>query len=270
MKSFSLFFIVFILLFSYNVSSQSIWLNDQNGFFTLEYAKPSLKGESGIKFLSGTYDLSIGSRLGNKFMLIGDVPITHFNSDYTNSETSIGNIFIGGRIGDAEKPAKFEIGAFLPTGNGDNIYALSYGALSYPNRMEKFIPDTWTLSTRLRIDDTFNDPKFFYRFMTGVAFIFFDDSNTTDQVFFMDFAGQVGIRSEDNLTVRVGLDGRVGLNDSAKFNGDDATSILGGMGISYRVNNFEPGIELKFPLDKPYKDLIGNIFSLTLLYHFND
>lgn len=269
---------VFILLtfsISSNLLAQSPWLNNTGaGFFSFEFSRPKVPFFNGEEsFFSASYDIAGGVTIGDQSELIIDLPIAHFNaknSDFDfDPQTTIGNIYLGFRTGDRSNPVRGEFGVLLPTASDDNELATFIGALAMPNREEKFAADSWGLTAKLRGEDVINDDGLFYRANAGLLYGKVSSDDFDLSYLYLDFVGQIGIRSEGGFCGVFGISSRTGLNDDAKYSDDDSSSFIAGIGVSYRSNNFEPGLTVNLPLDDPFKDVIDNVISVSFLYHLN-
>ncbi|MEO9803612.1 MAG: hypothetical protein ABJF04_10215 [Reichenbachiella sp.] len=262
-----------IFLFSFNSLAQSPWLNNNKpGFVAFEFSKVSLKGDSDLGFLTGTYDLSGGFSIGEKSELIVDLPIAHFKAtdDFFGSvsETTIGNLYLGLRTGDRSKRIRGEFGVYLPTTADDKLFASSIGAFSVPNREEKFFINVWGLAARAIAEKSINDAGAYYRFRGGLVYL--RDSDAELSALYLDYSGQIGVRTENGIGILAGISGRTGIGDDSKYAEDDSSSFLFALGLSYRTRNFEPGLTLNLPLDEPYKQLINNVINVSLLFHLGE
>lgn len=262
-----------LLLISTHSWAQSPWINNNNpGFITFEFSKPSFGGNDGLSFFSAAYDLSGGFALGEKSELIFDLPIGYFktSNDFfgVDSETSLGNLYVGVRTGDRSKNLRGEFGAYLPTSPDDKPLASLIGIYALPNREEKFAPNFWGLSAKAVTEKVINDKGAYYRFRGGLLYLNNSDADIT--AMYLDYGGQVGLRADTGVGIFAAVSGRTGLGDDSKYAEDDSSSFLFALGLSYRSKNFEPGVTLNLPLDEPYKQLIDNVINVSFLFHLQE
>lgn len=260
-----------VLVFTSDLFAQSSWLNNrQSNFFTFEFSKPSFNGgNDGVGFFSAAYDLSGGFALGEKADLIVDLPMAYFNDTegLFDSEFAFGNVYLGIRTGDRSNPVRGEFGVLLPTANDDKGLASLVGVSAMPNREEKMIPDIWGLTANAVVDKDFNSEGAYYRLKGGLFYM--KDTEIDLAAIYLDYMAQIGIRKEQGVGAFIGLSGRTGVNDDAKYEEDDASSFIASLGLSYKKNNFEPGLTMNLALDDPFKQLINNVINISLLYHLD-
>lgn len=258
---------------STNLFAQSPWTNNTQGnFFSFEFSKGNFEGgNDGINFFTAVYGLSGGVELSDKSELIVDLPIAHYSpkdDDFADKENSVGNLYIGIRTGDRSNPVRGEFGVLLPTTSDDNLFANLVGSYSLPNREEKFASDIWGLSAKVRAEDIIDDNGLFYRVNGGLTYAKYSADDLDFNFLYLDYVGQIGIRSDSGVAGVIGFSGRTALNEDSKYSEDDSFSFVAGIGLSYRSNNFEPGITLNLPLDDPYKQVVDNVINFTFLFHF--
>lgn len=258
---------------STNLCAQSPWTNNTQGkFFSFEFSRPSTSFfEDYDSFFSASYDLSLGLEVSENSELIIDLPIAHFNVNDSDldfdAQTTIGNLYVGVRTGDRTKAVRGEFGALLPTAGDDNPYATFIGSLAYPNREEKYSPNLWGLLAKVRAEEVLNDKGLFYRLNGGLIYGNYSEDDFDATYLYLDYVGQIGVRSESGFSGVFGLSGRTALNEDSKYDEEDSSSFIAGIGVSYRSNNFEPGINLTLPLDDPFKEYIDNVINVSLLFH---
>jgi hypothetical protein len=264
-----------LLLFAFYTTSysQSIWLNDKSDFVALEFAKPKISGLEDVKIFSGSYNLSFGRHIGKKTMFLAEVPIAYFNHDDIESDNSIGNIYVGLRLGKEQSNKSFDVGVILPTvSDSENLgFSGQYGVYSDLYRLESYAPDSWGLKFNYRSEKEFGEMGAYYKFRVGSLFLNVKDEsrNENTSLLTLDYSGQVGIKVENGLNFMGGISGRAELTDEKLF-GDRRNALFLGLMISYRKNNFEPGISLRSPLDKSYNEVLENILAFSLLFHLGN
>jgi len=261
-------FTLFVYLLSNKGYSQNIWLNDTSDFFAFEFVKPTFDGgNEGIKFFSAAYVFSFGKKLGNNTMLITELPIAYFHGDFGDSEFAVGNIYAGIRTSLGSPKSSGEFGVYFPTAPDDKPIASLMAIFSDPNRIESFAPETFGLTAKVKFEDDINDNGLYYKLRGGFLFLTNTDNDFTG--YFLDISGQFGYLS-DKVNILTGISARIGLNEDTELDASgDKTSMFFGIALSYRSDNFEPGLSLRIPIDNPYKDVISNSFGISLLFHLN-
>lgn len=258
-----------------SLQAQSPWLNNSGpSYFSFEFSKPSFADGVDLNFFSGVYDLSGSVQMSKKSELIVDIPIAHFglkDNDFdVDSETTIGNIYLGIRTGDRASAVRGEFGVLLPTASDKNQLASTIGVYTLPNQELGFAPNLWGLKAKIRAEDLINDNGLFYRGHGGLTYGNFSNDVSDLTILYLDYLAQIGVRSNGGFAGVLGLSGRTALNDDSKYDDDDSSSFLFGLGISYRTNNFEPGLTIKLPLDDPYKEAVDNVISVSFLFHLGE
>lgn len=264
-----LLFVLFIFI-SAGTFAQNIWLNDSADVFGFEFVKPSLKGSNdGTNFFTGAYNLSFGKSVNDKSQIRIELPIAHVKVDFfgqQDSETTIGNLYFGYRTRKTTSNVFSEFGVVLPTASDDNFSAILYGVYADVNRNEMFAPDIIGITAKVNVENPINDKGLYYKIRGGLLFL--RDTEYDENFSFMDFSGQFGFNSTDNVNIIAGVSGRLGLNENTELdsNGDKSTLYFGA-GISYHHNNIEPGVSLRVPIDNPVKDIVNNSVAISLLFH---
>ena len=116
---------IFIFQLTFLVSAQSFILENppiDKTRFRLRYLRPFYKGGSDLSFLSGVYDLSVSIPVGSKMNIVGSIPFVTMGNEGIETESGIGNIYIGlqHRLkSTAEKGMTLSFGAFLSTTSED-------------------------------------------------------------------------------------------------------------------------------------------------------
>ncbi|MDX1430778.1 MAG: hypothetical protein R3282_10840 [Rhodothermales bacterium] len=244
-------------------SSQTRWLPPRNyNSIVLEVIKPSFES-SGTSFWSSaavlTGQFGVGAE-SNTFITV-DFPISHLGVDGGDTETAIGNPYVGVTILDANNPVIYEAGVRLPIAS-ENLGAIT-GTVADFDRFEAYTPDNlsitgsliyfpsrsgdWVLQTRMGPTVLYNtgDPGE----LDARADLFVNYSLNT---WYFTGALQAGF----------GLSGRLLITDDASLSDRIAHQV--GAAAQYDFVSVIPGVHIRLPLDDSLSDVVDLVFGVNV------
>jgi hypothetical protein len=255
------------------LTAQSIWLEPHGERVVyLEILRPSFSDGDEVAFPTSAWYLATRIPVSDKVALVGELPFSYAKVEYelldeSQSGTTIGNIYAGLEFGGGESNVMGEFGIRVPLASdeGDGALASQLGLLGdFVDRAEAFTPDI------LSIHGAVN-----YRVLPvnglGVrlrlAPILWVDTegNGGDTVeLWALYSAQFWYNGE-KFAVGGGFSGRAWLSEDLDNLGDRTLHELGLMG-SVNLGQFQPGAQLRVPLDEDLKDVLDLALVLSLGY----
>jgi hypothetical protein len=262
-----------IFLLPIALPAQSIWLDRRHSkIIALEIIKPNLSEGffSNTTFPTSVMYLSVRWPINEKLNVVGELPFAHggieFNSDFfdfNESESTIGNPYLGLEIRGQGSEFFTEIGARAPLASESNL-GTTIGFLSdFVDHGEAFFPDVVSivavenyqhraasgLTARLR-----GGPSFWI--YTGSGDL--DD----DVELFLLYSAQAGYES-DIFSLIGGVSGRLLATESGLDIGERTAHQLGAS-ASVDLGRVRPGVQFRLPLDNDFQELLDFAFGLNL------
>lgn len=253
-----------------SLSAQSIWVNQGQGkVIAIEFLKPNFDGEDNTTlatsaiFLSGRFPISSG------MVFVAELPFSHIgDEDFDESESSIGNPYLGLEIRKEGKPFFVELGLRPPLAPNDKDFAQSVGFVTDFDRAEAFGSKVFTITgkgnyyrkaasnmvVRLRVGPT----------------LFLDTGRGNfvgETELLLDYNAQVGYEGAQ-ISLLGGFTGRLLVTESDLDLGERTFHQLGAA-ASLNLGVVHPGIHFRLPLDDDLKDDIDFVYGLHLGFHFN-
>ena len=142
---------IFIFFLTFFISAQSFILENppiDKTRFEFRYLRPFFEGSSDLSFLSGVYDFSVSIPVGSKMNFVGSIPFVIMGGEEIETESGIGNIYIGlqHRLkSTAEKGVTLSFGAFLPTTPDDKYSVPFLGAITNYIELQKYFFNAMTI-----------------------------------------------------------------------------------------------------------------------------
>lgn len=113
----------------------------------LRFLRPNFNWGDDLSLLSGTYDFYANIPISRETNLVGSLPFTAFSAKDEDSESGIGNIYVGFQTrpsSNQENKTSLSLGVFLPTAR-DKIEPVVLGAYSNYYELQKYFPDMLTV-----------------------------------------------------------------------------------------------------------------------------
>jgi hypothetical protein len=263
------FAIVILLAQTTIVFPQPIFFNDSPApSIALELQKPNYDEDLDISGLG--FFVNLHARLSNRTKLLVEFPYFHYeeNTPFGDfSQSSIGNIFVGIKTGGLTGDTYFEGGLRLPTADEDNGGALFTGVLSEIPRMEAFIPDYFIMKGLFGYQ-TPSERGMTGRVKIGPSLWFYtgDIESVDSHELFLHYSAHAWYKSE-KVNFGGGLSGIfVFTEDDLSFDGPTEPMI--DLGLSFNLDQVEPGLQLRLPLSDDYRDLLDYTISFAVEVEF--
>lgn len=266
---------IFCILFSVTISAQMLWTDVEAGnSLSVELLKPfksdsinmGFTDPSGTLFFTGRYALK------ERIILVGEFSVVHGEFNYetlTNeSQTSMGNPYLGAEFYLEESPFFIETGFRIPVISKDNHVASVAGWASDINRMEAFTPEIVPILAAINYK-TESANNILFRARLGVSFWFNSGnvfgSNNQETIF--DYTVQTGYAGQ-KLRALVGITGRyLGTSPDGYFEKRSMNQL--GATVTVPLGNSRLGAHLKLPLNETAGKLIDYVVGLNFSYNFN-
>ena len=260
-------FTIVTLLFPASLSAQSIWLDrSHDKTIALEILKPNFEGEDNTTFTTSALFLSLRFPVAEKVVLVAELPFAHggFDSDFgdSESESTIGNPYLGLEIRGRNSPVFAEIGFRAPLASEDNFGSI-VGLFSDIDRLEAFLADFLPINGMINYRHK-DASGFAFRLRGGATFFI----NTDKQEFedasesYIGYSAQLGYES-DQVSVGGGFTGRALLTEEDLDYGERSFHQLGFV-ASIGLGEVRPGAYIRLPLDDDLKETLDFVFGLNL------
>jgi len=259
--------ILLSFLFS-SLSAQTFMLQNEakdKSQFGVRYLRPYFDDSEGLSTFSGVYDFSFNIPVSSKINLVGSLPYTTISIDDEDSESGIGNVYLGiqtrSELSDG-KSNSLSVGVFLPTAPDDKWSCSYLGWFSNYHDIQKYAPDVMTLyfnyagyktnpnGVRLGFE---LGPNFFIP--TG------DDNNDKTELF-LHYGFSCGLQL-NKFALSTELTGLVFLSEDFEELSDRFVHSLV-MGGQWTGSTVRPGLFYKIYLKKDLNDFIDGILGLKL------
>lgn len=255
------------LLLTTFISAQSLCIDQKrSNFVSLDVLKPVFNESQDLAFTSASYFLSGRFLLEENIIMICELPVAHgstgqsYGGYYDNSETTIGNPYLGFEIRKQKAPLFVEFGVRLPLTPSQFPLASFVGKYSDYERQEAFRTNILTLTGKVNYFDDFSS-NVFYRLHIGPTLWLYSKGHD-DLYLWIDYSGQVGYKF-DIYSFMGGITGRL-LTTEIKFDLDKRTFHHLKLAASVALNTIHPGIQFSFPIDKDLNSIYDFVVGLNL------
>jgi hypothetical protein len=230
----------------------------------LEVAHTRFKGfearlPSAVGFLSGRLPLN------ERFAAVAEVPFSYARVDLFEEEISsnsvLGNPYLGVELA-ASELLTLGLGLRAPLNTADEqSFADVFAFMADPLRVETFLEDVVPVSATATFSHALAAPLS-VRAHAGVMTLFWtdDESNSSDTA--LDY-GALASYNAGLARFGAGIAGRwYATEDDGSFAETSLHHVT--MSSDVRVGTIRPGISLRLPLDKPYREVVSSTVGLYL------
>lgn len=266
--------LIILLLTISPVKAQSIWQDySTRQTLTLEILKPEYDGGD-RSFLTSAIFLSARAPIIQNIIFIGELPFSYINWDIPQgadlgSQQTFGNPYFGLEIDLHRMPLFFELGVRAPLTadpEKENGEATINGYLTdFIDRAEAFAPNAFPISGFVNfVIESYTG--FSLRLRAGPA-IWIATGDRDESETFILYSAQAWWNF-GSVRIGGGLSGRYISSQNDGTFGERSTHQLG-FGLSLSLGVFTPGIQVRIPLDKEYKDILDIVFGISLGIDFD-
>jgi hypothetical protein len=257
---------IFIFLLPFIVSGQMFFFQDlpvdktKLGF---RYLRPDFKDVEGLSILSGVYDFSVSIPVSPKLNIVGSVPFAAIGADDTETESSIGNIYVGlqHRLNSgAEKFFSASLGVFLPTAPEDKPGPMFMGIFTNYYELQKYFPNVLTISGNVAYHRIKSNDFIFGVELGPNIFIPTKDDGETEVYIHYGLTAGYRFNTVDLKAELVGIG--IITEDVDEF-GDRFINDLA-FGVHWNRGAFRPGVFYKISLKKDIRDFVRGAFGIKL------
>jgi hypothetical protein len=249
------------------VGQSSLWLDGRTDkHLALEILKPNFEGDVNTTFATQALFLSLRYPLSPKVVLIADVPFAHYGMDGSpETESTIGNPYIGIEARGENSPVSGEFGIRLPLVSSDNPSAQFVGAFVDLDRWEAFWDDFVPISAMLNAR---------WRSVQGVVTklrvgptLWASTGDDGDTELLLDYTAQIGYEGERGSVIGGFTGVMIVTEDDANFG--ERTYHQAGVAGSLRFNRVMPGMSVRLPLDEDMRDIHDVVVGIHVSIELN-
>ncbi len=246
--------------------AQPVWLGlGDKTFIAVEALKPNFEGDVDLSFASAGYFISGRFSVGETITFVGELPIAHGSIDnqfFNESETAIGNPYLGLEFRRPGANTFIEFGGRLPVAPDDKFLASFVGLSADLDRLEGFVPDLLTITGKINFVKE-NESNVRFRLRGGpTAWIPTGDGDETE--FLFDYGAIVGFEGSQIIIVG-GVTGRMIVSESDLDFGERTFHQLT-ISAMIDLGAFIPGVQIRFPLDDELQGAIDNVIGINLAF----
>jgi len=270
-KQYQLLLALITLVFVLNLScmGQSVWVDegDRRSAIGVELMIPSFDDFLGTEFPSSAISIYGRALIGDAVSFKASLPISHLSVDGGESETNIGNVYLGFEFYDLSPGLNIDLGLRIPTAPDDGSGLLTGVFLEHYN-LGIYMPETFSLSSNLKYRQQ-NETGLIVRAGGGPDLLIptddgdeFVDRKTE---LLLNYYGQV-LYGADNFSVGGGIAGLLFVTEEDLSFGERTLHDLGLMG-SYNFDSVILDAYIRFPIDDDeFNDIVDFVLGLNLTF----
>ncbi len=264
---------VMMMTVAMSTSAQSIWINptDNETHVSLEWARSEFDSWDELNFFTSAFYLSGRVAVADRVRVVGELPISYYNAtnrytDKNSSEVVLGNPYLGMEVGRIGNSTWGELGVRFPVAptNNEAVYT---GFYSDYDRCEAFMADVMSI-TAIGNYQLSNATGFTARLRGGPAFLIDTGNVQSDEVEVYGIYSLQGWYDAAPLRVGANVTGRILASEKDLDLGERTTHQVG-LSIIGRLDNFEPGVHVRAPLDSDLNNILDYGFGLSLTVPIN-
>lgn len=258
---------IFVFLLTFMVSAQSFLLENpptDKTRFEFRYLRPFFEGSSDLSFLSGVYDLSVSIPVSSKLNVVGSLPFVTMDMKGGESESSIGNIYIGlqNRLkSTAEKGMTVSLGAFLPTASEDKYSAPVIGVYTHYYALQKYLPNLLAFNVNVAYHRRHSN-GLMYGLELGPYLMIPTKGEDSEMELYLHYGLSFGFRIND-FVLKAEFAGIGIVTEKFDDFGDRFVHAIT-FGALWNRGSIRPGIFYKLYLKKRMSDLIDGVLGIKV------
>ncbi len=258
---------IFIFFLTFFISAQSFILENPSTdktSFGFRYLRPFFEGSSELSFLSGVYDFSVSIPVGSKMNIVGSIPFVTMGGELTETESGIGNIYIGvqhrmkSTVG---KGMTLSFGAFLPTTSEDKQWAAMFGILTNYVELQKYFPNLLIIHGNVAYRFSQSN-GLMYGLEIGPYLMIPTKGEGSEMELFLHYGLSCGYRMKD-FVLRAEFAG-IGIITEKDIDFSDRFFHALTFGVLWYHGSIRPGIFYKLYLNKDLSDSVSGVLGIKL------
>lgn len=271
----------FALLMPVTLMAQSLWLKrSHKGAAGIEVLRPNFKNDGGDSFIAINSGVAVFATLrlpvSGRVLFVGELPFSFgkvetnselFNINESESQSTIGNPYLGLEIKDRTGQFTTEFGLRLPATPEEQWLSVLTGISADFDRLEAFSPKNLAIMLLGNYDS--RDPSgFALRLRSGPSLLIKTDKGEYEDSaeLFLGYSAQAGYDTE-RFSVIGGVSGRALLSEGGADFGARSVHQLG-FNASLGLGKARPGLHFRLPLDEGLKETITSVLGVNLGVEF--
>lgn len=229
----------------------------------LKFMRPNFEGDDDLSLLSGAYDLCFNVPVNPGINLVGSLPFTTFSAKDADSESGIGNIYVGfqtRQLLESGNRTSLAGGIFVPTAT-DEFSPMVVGIYSNYYEFQKYVPDMLT------VYGNFSYQKHQYRgAIFGVEIgpnLFIPTKKDGGDVELFVHYGISGGFNLTNITFSAELAGLAFISEDIE-NFEDRFIHSLAFGAQWTGGNVKPGIFYEIYLKEDLRDFVDGVLGIKV------
>ncbi len=228
----------------------------------LEILHPALDYLNDLTIMSNVFYLSGRYAVGGGMCLAWELPYARWSfEDADETESAIGNFYLGVEDVDAESVTLFDLGVRLPTAPEDEAVVYLGAYSDWVDRLEAFRPEIVSVTVGTTFRAVSRDAtSFSLRLAPTLWHDAGDDDDSTE--FFVLYGARYSFETASS-SVGMGFSGRLWLSAT---NGDFSERTFHQLGFfaNLRTGRWRPGFQVRVPMDEDMRRIVDPIFSISL------
>ena len=230
--------------------------------FELRFMRPNFEGDVDLSTFSGIYDLHLKVPISPKMNLVSSLPLTTVDLDDEDSETGIGDIYIGIQTrhkSTSENRSVTSLGVFLPTTPDDKYLVTFVSMLTHYYELHKYAPNTLTLYGNFAFYNIKSEG-----FLFGVEIgpnLCIPTKDEGDETELIVHYGIAGGYQTTNLTIMAELVGVAIITEDVDKASDRFVHSLA-FGVQFTGISIRPGIFYKIYLKEDLRDIVDGVLGI--------
>ncbi len=256
---------IFIGLLFSSISAQNFLLQTMPKNVSqlgLRFMRPNFEEDAELSLLSRTYDLYVNIPVSSKINLVGSLPFTTFAAKDEDSESGIGNIYVGFQtkpVPEFGNKSSLSMGVFLPTAT-DEASPMFLGIYSNYYEFQKYISDLVTVYGNYSYQkDQSSGPVF------GVEIgpnLFIPTKDDGEAELFAHYGISGGFKIT-NVTLSAEIVGLALISEDVE-NFEDRFIHSLAFGAQWTGNNIRPGVFYEIYLKEDLRDVVDGVLGIKI------
>lgn len=255
-------------------AQSSIWIDERHDKnISIEFLLPDFDDDEYYNRSGWVTFLGAQLKINNNSYFVLDLPVAYgkeecgyFYYSYRESETAIGNPYIGLKAKGKNPLYNFELGARLPLASDKKATALTSAMFTDIDRLEAFIPDYITIQGMINFCPE-SDQGFHSRIRIGPKlWIYTGECECADGIELnLHYKTQAWYKWQ-KLSIGGGITGIWCLTEEY-FLGDDRFVNQVEFETNVEFNHIHPGLSLRIPIDDNLNEILDMVFGFNIQFN---